>query len=141
MVGAYTSLASRQTVKFLYVLTNNQQRSCVDINMERRFLSYYGITILLKIWISNNLPAWAQYLGYTRNALFPLDLLTIKIMEQDLVQSILKDFKVNDKQLREKPIDQEVFSNQQFFPIDSSLAFYLVLLYHSQKIGYIWNSS
>lgn len=34
----------------------------------------------------------------------------LQIIEQDLVQSILKDFKVNDKRLREQPVDEEVWT-------------------------------
>lgn len=81
MVAAYASLASRQTVKFLYkhgaqvfaLLRHHHTSEHLDFEQFACLGSIFGI------------------------------------MEQDLVQSILKDFKVTDKQLREKPIDQEHF--------------------------------
>eukprot|EP01126_Amoeba_proteus_P041689 TRINITY_DN4494_c0_g1_i6.p1 TRINITY_DN4494_c0_g1~~TRINITY_DN4494_c0_g1_i6.p1 ORF type:complete len:211 (+),score=31.28 TRINITY_DN4494_c0_g1_i6:757-1389(+) len=81
MLAAYTALASRQTVKFLY-------KHGPDMFM---FLCHHTSSLL----------DFEQFtsLGFV-----------LGIPEQSLIQSILKDFKVNDKRLREQPIDEEHFT-------------------------------
>jgi len=87
MVAAYSSLASRQTVKFLYKHGDH-------------------IFNLLRHHTSDDLP-FEQFA--TLGSLFG-------ITEPDLVQCILKEFKMgtNDKQLREKPINRELFTLYYF---------------------------